>query len=110
MMKLYDFNEVSFVSVLVKGIEFLFSDVRLKPETIPANLPYVYDVRDNDDCSGLPSQVKPYVMVNYWGTIVGTEPVPFDEDGECWLDDEFDWDYGEKISADEYLARKGVSV
>ena len=103
MMKPYAFNETTFTLCKVQGIEFLFSDVRIDRNSIPKEFPYVYDLRD--ECDGIPVQAAKSILVNYWGTIIGTSDLMFDEDGDCYLNPE-DWDYGYTMTPNEFLKRK----
>ena len=52
---------------------------------------YVYDVRHDDECLGIPCQVKPFVLVNHWGTIISRKPVikEFIEEDDWNYEDEF---------------------
>ena len=45
------------------------------------------DLRDSDDLDGSFAEVKPFVMVNHWGTILSREPFPLDEHGSYYPDD-----------------------
>lgn len=67
--------------VSVQGKPYVFSDIRIDRASVPDGL-YAYDVRD--DCDGEFWQIQPSVMVNYWGTIIGLEPIDLDEHSQYW--------------------------
>lgn len=79
--------------VEVAGKPYLFTCMRVDRKTVPDDL-YVYDVRGDDETTGGFCQVKPFVMVNHWGTIIGQDPVPLDHEfGDYWCDEENDGCY-----------------
>lgn len=47
----------------------LFTSARIDRKTVPENL-FCYDARHDDDCQGIACEIKPYVAVNHWGTIL----------------------------------------
>lgn len=59
------------------GYICLFTNIRLDRSTIPQSL-YCYDVRDSDYCDGAFAEIRPSIMVNYWGTIICKRPLPLD--------------------------------
>ena len=88
--------------VEVNGNKYLFTCARLDRDSIPKNL-YVYDVRDDDFCSGVFAQIQNYVLVNHWGTIIGKEPIPFNE-WHCYYPTEEDGGFtGDYFNLQEYL-------
>ena len=77
-MKPVPFNSIdSYDIVAVNGKPYMFTNLRVARETLPIGF-YGYDVRDDDLCSGAFAQIKPYIMVNHWGTIIGLDPIPLD--------------------------------
>lgn len=69
--------------VSVQGKPYLFSNCRIDRKKIPEGLS-VYDVAD-DGADGEFWIVKPVVMVNHWCTIIGKEPVEWnDPTGKYW--------------------------
>ena len=60
--------------ITVCGKPALFTSIRIKRDTVPDGL-YTYDVRHDDECRGIPCEIAPFVMVNYWGTIILAEPL-----------------------------------
>ncbi len=61
----------------IDGYICLYTDIRLDKKTIPESL-YCYDVRDSDYCDGTFAEIRPSVLVNYWGTVICKEPLPLD--------------------------------
>lgn len=64
----------------------LFTNMRLDRDTVPDGL-LCYDVRDSDNLDGSFAEVKPYVIVNHWGTILSREPFPMNEYGSYYPED-----------------------
>ena len=68
-----------------------FSSLRIDRDTIPEGK-YAYDLRDSDGCTGDVCQVKNYILVNHFGTMVTDTPIEGIDDGpivkEWWLSDE----------------------
>ena len=78
--------------ITVCGKPALFTSIRIKRDTIPDGL-YVYDVRHDDECQGIPCEIAPFVMVNHWGTIILAEPLDLPDDGRRYIDEDTDWNY-----------------
>ena len=78
--------------ITVCGKPALFTNFRIKRDTVPDSL-YVYDVRHDDDCRGIPCEIAPFIMVNHWGTIILAEPLELPDDGRRYIDEETDWNY-----------------
>lgn len=76
--------------ITVCGKPALFTNFRIKRDTVPDSL-YVYDVRHDDDCRGIPCEIAPFIMVNHWGTIILAEPLELPDDGRRYIDEETDW-------------------
>ena len=76
----------------------LFTCARVDRATVPEGM-YAYDVRHDDDCQGIPCQIKPHVFVNHWGTIICAEPIEmsdcreFGEGFACRYLEEDDFNY-----------------
>ena len=70
--------EESFELMEMFGQTVLFTNMRVDRSTVPEGL-HVYDVRHDDDCTGEMCEIKPFVMVNHWGTIICKEPFEMDE-------------------------------
>ena len=78
--------------ITVCGKPALFTSIRTKRDTVPDGL-YTYDVRHDDECRGIPCEIAPFVMVNYWGTIILAEPLELPDDGRRYINEDTDWNY-----------------
>lgn len=101
-MKIDARNE-EFELVTVFDYPMLFTCCRVDRATVPDNL-FVYDVRHDDECQGIPVEIANFVLVNHWGTLISRVPIELKENEKCRLLDEDDWSYsGETMRLDEYL-------
>ena len=88
---------------MVNGNEYLFTNLRIKRDALPEGV-VAYDVRDN--CDGEWCQIQRFVMVNHWGAIIGTDPLPMEEEG-CYYPEGDDGCFtGEVMSLAEFLKEK----
>ena len=99
-MKPINASEADYERFEILGRDALFTCLRIDRQTLPEGF-YAYDLRDCDDCSGTPCQLKNFVMVNHWGTVVVREPIEGADNG---IDlDENDYNYlGENMTLDEF--------
>lgn len=80
------FNEIFPADVVeVQGKPFLFTNARVRRDTVPSEL-FVYDVRD--DCDGEFWELQEHVIVNHWGTCLGLEELKLDSNGQYWCPEE----------------------
>lgn len=71
--------------VNVGGKPYMFTNLRVDRKTLPEGF-VKYDVRDGSG-DGMFRQIRPYVMVDHWGTIIGPDPIrEAEEDGYDCLD------------------------
>lgn len=68
-----EFN--GFDILLVNDNPYMFTNMRIDRESLPEGF-VAYDVRD--ECDGEFLEIKPYVLINHWGTIIGINPIPLD--------------------------------
>ena len=95
-------KEEGFELMELFGQTVLFTNMRVDRSTVPENL-YVYELRD-EDCTGEICEIKPFVMVNHWGTIICKEPFEMDEYWHSKFVDKDDYSYlGDTARLDEYL-------
>ena len=93
----------SFELMELFGKTVLFTNLRVDRSTVPEGL-YAYDVRHDDGCTGEICEIKPFVMVNHWGTIICKEPFEMDEYWHSKFVDEGDYCYlGDTAKLNEYL-------
>lgn len=103
---LFNAMEESFDILELFGRKVLFTCVRIDRKTVPDGL-FAYDVRDDDDCSGEICQIKPFVMVNHWGTIITDSPIKMDDFWGCCFVSENDYRYtGDSCHLNEFYNRK----
>ena len=100
-MKPINFNENYYSLCEVKGKPFLFSDIRVSRDSIPAEFPVVYDLREGEGGFD-PCQARPFILVNYFGTIIGCEELPLDGDNDCFLE-EGDFNLLDNVTPLEFL-------
>ncbi len=95
-------QEESFELMELFGKTVLFTNMRVDRSTVPENL-YVYELRD-EDCTGDICEIKPFIMVNHWGTIICKEPIELDTKWNCKFVDEGDYCYlGDTAKLDEFI-------
>ena len=98
-MKGLDANTQKYELAEIDHNVVLFTNMRLDRDTVREGI-FCYDVRDSDDLDGNMAEVKPFVLVNHWGTILSKEPFPMDESGSYYPED---WGYlGEDMSLSEF--------
>ena len=95
-------QEESFGLMELFGKTVLFTNMRVDRSTVPENL-YVYELRD-EDCTGDICEIKPFIMVNHWGTIICKEPIELDTKWNSKFVDEGDYCYlGDTAKLDEFI-------
>lgn len=93
-------NEVDFERFEILGQDALFTNLRIARNSLPEGL-HAYDLRDCDDCSGEPCEIKSHVMVNHWGTVIVKEPIEGADEGVIL--DENGYNYlGEEMTLEEF--------
>ena len=99
-MKPINAYEADYERFEILGHDALFTSLRIDRKTLPEGL-HAYDLRDCDDCSGDPSELKNYVMVNHWGTVIVREEI---EGADMGIElDRNDYNYlGEVMTLDEF--------
>ncbi len=77
-MKPMNANEADYEEFEILGREALFTNMRIDRNTLPDGL-YAYDLRY--ECNGEPNELKSFVLVNHWGTVVVKEPIESADSG-----------------------------
>ena len=99
-MKPINADETDYERFEILGRDALFTNLRIDRKSLPDGL-YAYDLRDSDDCDGTPSELKSFVMVNHWGTVIVKEPIDGADKGIVL--DENDYNYlGEDMTLNEF--------
>ena len=99
-MKPIDANETDYERFEILGHEAIFTCMRIDRKTLPEGL-CAYDLRDSDDCDGTPSELKTFVMVNHWGTVITKEPIEGADEGIVLNDDDYNY-LGEDMTLEEF--------
>lgn len=85
-MAVFDATKEGYMLAEIDGKPVLFTNMRLDRDTVPEGI-FCYDIRDSDALDGSFAEMKSFVMVNHWGTILCREPFPLDEHGSYYPDD-----------------------
>lgn len=85
-MALLDAMKEDYELMEIDGRAALFTNSRLDRDTVPEGLS-CYDVRDSDSLDGSFAEIKAFVRVNHWGTILCREALPLDEYGSYYPED-----------------------
>lgn len=89
----------------VLGQQALFTSVRLDRKTVPEGL-FVYDVRHDDECQGIPCEIANKVLVNHWGTIVTAKPIDFHGNNYIFLKEgDFNYVTGECNTIEKFIRK-----
>jgi hypothetical protein len=102
-MKVNAYTEI-YELMEIFGQIVLFTNMRIDRATVPKEL-FAYDVRHDDECQGEICEIKPFVMVNHWGTILCKNPIELtDFNGDCRYVEEKDYNYlGETTTIEKFL-------
>lgn len=92
------------VTVLDKPM--LFTCLRIDRKTVPKGL-YMYEVRHDDECQGIPCQIANWIMVNHLGTLITNEPIDLNDkaSNNAYLnitEDDFNYE-GIECTIEEYI-------
>ncbi|MCM1298955.1 MAG: hypothetical protein NC203_07835 [Firmicutes bacterium] len=99
-MKPINANETGYERFEILGHDALFTNMRIDRKSLPEGI-YGYDLRDSDDCNGEPSELRNYVMVNHWGTVLVKEPIEGADKGIVL--EEGDYSYlGDDMTIEEF--------
>ena len=98
-MKPMNANEADYEEFEILGREALFTNMRIDRNTLPDGL-YAYDLRD--ECNGEPNELKSFVLVNHWGTVVVKEPIESADSGVELTPDDCNF-LGDTMSLEEFL-------
>ena len=93
-------NEADFERFEILGQDALFTNLRIARNSLPEGL-HAYDLRDFDDCSGEPCELKSHIMVNHWGTVIVKEPIEGADDGIVLEEDDYNY-LGEEMTLEEF--------
>ena len=93
-----------FEQVELFGKPVLFTELRIDRDTVPDGL-YLYELRHADEDWGEPCELARSITVNFFGSVLTSDPIQLSPEGWLKMDGE-DFDYtGEpSVTAQEYLA------
>lgn len=95
-----DVKELDLELVMADDFPALFTCARVDRKIIPDGL-YCYDVRHDDDCQGIACEIKSYVMVNHWGTLITKQEILLNN-GSYFLNDGLDY-LGRYMDLEEFM-------
>ncbi len=93
-------NEVTFELIMVDDIPAIFTNSRVSNDSVPKGL-FCYDIRHDDLCRGIACEIKPFILVNHWGSIITKEKIPL-ENGSHYLADDLNY-LGYPMRLDEFI-------
>lgn len=93
-------KEERYELVMADKYPVLFTNVRINRDSVPKGL-YCYDIRHDDECQGIACEIKKFVLVNHWGTILSKEEIPM-PDGYLILENDIEY-LGVQMDVDEYI-------
>lgn len=95
-------NEIheKFELVMLDEFLVLFTCSRIDRKIIPEEL-FCYDVRHDDECQGIVCEIKPFILVNHWGTIISQAEIPLIK-GRYFPQEDLSY-IGVRMSIEEYL-------
>lgn len=102
-----DAKKETFELAMPDAYPVLFTSARVDRKTVPKDL-FCYDVRHDDDCQGIACEIKPYVAVNHWGTILTRTEIPMAEGGRYYPKEDMNY-FGETLTVEEYM-RLGLQM
>ena len=65
----YSADELYYENVVVLGYRALFTNERIRRDTVPVGW-YLYEVRHDDECQGIPCEIARGILVNFWGSLL----------------------------------------
>lgn len=92
-------SEITYEGFSIFNKDALFTNYRIDRSTVPEGL-YAYDLRD--ECDGEICQLKSYVLVNHWGTILVREPFEGAAEGIEVTPDDYGYE-GETLTLTEFM-------
>ena len=92
-----------FEEVEILGKPALFTCLRIDRNTLPPGL-YMYEVREDDESSGIACQIARNIMVNHWGTLITREPIKLPRDGYLDIEnDDLNYGVGSVCTVKEFM-------
>lgn len=89
----YSAEEVHYEQITILGYKVLFTNERIRRDTVPIGW-YLYEVRHDDECQGIPCEIAKGILVNFWGSLLMRDKLSeVEKEGylciseEDWIDD-----------------------
>lgn len=99
-MKRINAIKAEYVEAEVLGHPAIFTDLRIDRESVPDGL-YMYELRHSGYDDSIPAQIGQSILVNFFGTVILSDPLVLDTDGLLSSEDDFCTNYDvEKTIAD----------
>ena len=102
----YPSDELYYEQVTVSGHTALFTNERIKRDTVPDGW-YLYEVRHDDECQGIPCEIAKGILVNFWGSLLMHDKLPeVEKEGFlCISEEEWNDDIPEEYLLSECLEK-----
>lgn len=94
-------RDKAYETVSIGGKLYLFEDLHVDRSTVPEGL-FQYEVGD-DDGDGCFARVNKGVLVNFWCTIIGVDPLPEEGYYPRFCSGEYEGAYYDPMTLEEYL-------
>ena len=99
-----DARKLAYEEVELLGDMVLFSELRIDPATVPEGL-RLYELRHTDEDWGEPFEVRDWIVVNFFGSILTSNPIQFCPCGFLLFEhDDFAYTGRAQITISDYLA------
>lgn len=84
----YPSDELYYEQVTVTGHTALYTNERIKRDTVPDGW-YLYEVRHDDECQGIPCEIAKGILVNFWGSLLMHDKLPeVEKEGALYISEE----------------------
>jgi hypothetical protein len=91
-----------FTTASICNIPALVVESRINKDVIPPNV-YGYQIRHIDEDWSVPSSIKEYVLVNFYGTVLTKKPLPLDKNGEIIINEKNYIEHDKVVTLAEYI-------
>ena len=86
----YSTEELHYEQITICGYEALFTNERISRDTVPVGW-YLYEVRHDDECQGIPCEIARGILVNFWGSLLMRDKLSeIEKEGYLYISEE-DW-------------------
>ena len=85
MSRFVDAQTEKFEEIGIFGVPALFTPLRISKDSVPLGV-YKYELRHDDECQGIASEIARVILVNHWGSILTLRPLDLGEEGRIFMD------------------------